>query len=345
MKIESENKSPQKKYAFWGGLAINGLCFYLIIRTINWEEFLTTLRATDWFFLGLGVFFFFLSLVMRALRWQSLLSPLQKVSVWDSFAYLMVGYLANLILPLRAGELFRLALLGYEKRIDVGATLATLVVEKLLDMVSLLVFIVALPLTMDIPSELKSGIFLIEIVAVLMLVILMVFSFQRRDLAWVESLIPGFVLDAAKFKALALLHSFIEGLAALQSWKQFLLVVFYSIVDWILAAISTYFFMLAAGLSLTWSAPLMVLVVTNLGTAVVSAPGGFGVVHLLTTVVLGASSVSKSIAFGFAVLWHETIVIVEMVIGFICLWGKGLSLGQFERQSVIGSTDTVSMSD
>ena len=76
-------------------------------------------------------------LAFRALRWQSLIAPIQPVPLRRLSAYMLVGYLANNVLPARLGELVRSHYLGDREGISRSATLGTVVVERVVDTVVL----------------------------------------------------------------------------------------------------------------------------------------------------------------------------------------------------------------
>lgn len=332
MTTNLQSRQLRKDIAFWAGLLITVLCFYFIFRNIDWQEFITTLSGINNFYLLLAVFTFILSWLIRSIRWQTLLEPLLKISLKDSFVYVMIGYLANLILPMRAGEIVRLVLFSREKKAAIGGTLASLVLEKIFDLVALFVFVVIVSVAAVLQPTWRNSILVLEGIAVTALIVLMIMAFQYGHLQWIERLIPRFVPASVKTKLLGLLAAFVEGLAALKNWQQLLLVMLQSIIVWSLVALSMHFFLLAAHIQLAWHAAIFVVVITNLGTAVISTPGGFGIIHFLTIVALGRYGVDESNAFGLAVLFHESIIITQMIVGFASLWTKGFSWRQLRYQ-------------
>jgi len=325
---------PKNKWLAWIGLGITFICFYFIARNIDWDEFINTLVGINRFYFSLALLIFMSGWVLRAMRWQTLLAPIGKIPLKECFVFVMIGYLANLILPLRTGEFIRLILFSREKKTPIGGTLATLVLEKLFDVTALLVFVFILSLVVILPPDWRRGILLVEGVAIVALVLMMVIAFQRGNLNWLERFIPHFVPPGIKSRLLNLLHTFVEGLAALKYWRALLWVVVQSIIIWGAVAVSLHFFLLATGIYLPWHAAIFVMVITNLGSAIILTPGGFGLIHFLTIVALNRYGVDESIAFGLAVVFHESVVIAQVVVGLISLWAKGFSWRQIRHQEI-----------
>jgi len=94
-------------------------------------------KTVDYVYIVPAVFIIMLSYFFRALRWRILISPMKQVDVGGLFSPLMVGYMAN-ILPARAGELVRAYLLGNKHGIPFSGAFASIIVERLFDIVAIL---------------------------------------------------------------------------------------------------------------------------------------------------------------------------------------------------------------
>ncbi len=144
------------KHKFWLGLACSAIFLFLAFRNVQWVELGAVLQSLDWSYLLVATVLYVLHLVVRGQRWQALLAPLGHLTVRDAFAYVNIGYMANNLLPLRAGEVIRAVLLGEKKGISKSAVLATVVVERLLDILSLAALTVIVMFAMPIPPLLKQ---------------------------------------------------------------------------------------------------------------------------------------------------------------------------------------------
>ena len=82
-----------------------------------------------------------LTYLLRALRWQFLLRPLGPTRLSQAFRTTVMGFAANTVLPLRAGEMVRPYLLARREGLSVPATITTIILERLLDLMTVLVFL------------------------------------------------------------------------------------------------------------------------------------------------------------------------------------------------------------
>lgn len=123
------------------GLTIASLAFYYSLRDVSFVELGGALKSVRYVFFLPAVFCFAMSFVFRALRWRYLIRSIKNVRTMRLFSPLMLGFMGNL-LPARAGEFIRAYLLGKNENISFSASLATIFVERLLDMFMVLLLLV-----------------------------------------------------------------------------------------------------------------------------------------------------------------------------------------------------------
>ena len=123
--------------AFAISLTFLGLVFW----SIDFDEFLDAFAEANYFWLIPAVIVYFLAFTLRAWRWQSLLKHLGEVSLGRSYFVATIGYAANNVLPLRLGEFVRAYLLRRNPGLDMTASLATIAVERILDGLTLLLWL------------------------------------------------------------------------------------------------------------------------------------------------------------------------------------------------------------
>ena len=119
------------------GVLISVACVYLVVRGVDLGKTADLLGSARPTWLALAVAAVAGDLVFRALRWQILMRPIHRVPLRRLSAYMLVGYLANNVLPARLGELVRSHYLGDREGISRSATLGTVVVERVVDTVVL----------------------------------------------------------------------------------------------------------------------------------------------------------------------------------------------------------------
>jgi glycosyltransferase 2 family protein len=118
------------------GVAVSLVALWLVLRSVDLQETADVLRTADWRWIGVLAVFLCIDLAVRTLRWQRLLAPIAHVPYRHTLGYLLVGYLANNILPARIGELVRSHYAGDREGISRSTTLGTIVVERVIDLVT-----------------------------------------------------------------------------------------------------------------------------------------------------------------------------------------------------------------
>ena len=143
-------------------LAVGILLLWFAFRNVDFQRLMADLKEADYSWLLLSVLFGFFAYVSRARRWVLLINPLGfHPSTKNSFYALMTGYLANIALP-RIGEITRCVALGKKEKIPVDQLIGTVVIERTIDFLSLLIIMIALIIT----SSDQIGLFLKESILV-----------------------------------------------------------------------------------------------------------------------------------------------------------------------------------
>jgi uncharacterized protein (TIRG00374 family) len=301
--------------------------FALALRGINVVALWAALRSANYLWLLPAVLITVALLVLKGWRWQLLFLPDSHPRFRPVFAALCAGYLASNVLPARMGELVRLVLLVSDEPVSAARTLSTIVVERLLDILSLLAIMLLLLPFVQLPAVMThaaQGLGILALVAALAMVVL---SFwKERLLRWARLLLkPIHFLDRPGVYA-ALGH-LIDGFAALRS-KLGLLLIAISLVGWVGVVLMAWSAAQAMHLQVPITAMVFAVIVTTLGMLVPSSPGYVGVFHYLVTVALAPFGVAKGLALSFALVWHGVNYLTLSASGVIALWLHGTSLGE-----------------
>jgi len=121
------------------GIALGAL--YYTLSNVSGKDLLASFQSVEWVYLIPSTLIIALTYVFRVYRWQVLLSPMQKVKKSQLFGPVMVGFMSN-ILPGRAGEFIRAYLLKQRTTISFSGAFATIVVERLFDLVMMLLMFI-----------------------------------------------------------------------------------------------------------------------------------------------------------------------------------------------------------
>jgi len=325
--------SSLAKPQLWLGIVISVIFVFLAFRNVQWVELVTALKGMQWSILFLAMVLCFFNLLIRGIRWQILLAPLGLFAVRDAFVYLNIGYMANNLLPFRLGEIIRAVLLGQKKAINTSAVLATIVLERLLDMLSLSALTLILMLAMPIAPLMKQtalvfgGMSFLGVAGLWWVAGHLSAAGMEKLQTSPESNYAAHLGRAKLTRALQIAISagrlFTKGLAAVRSPRQAAAAVTYSILAWGLAMGFTWLVLEACSLHLPWTATLMVVVMVNLGVAIPSAPGFVGVMHFLAVLALSPWAADEAAALGFSVIYHALPFLITVALGGAFLWKEG----------------------
>ena len=143
------------KLKFWFGLGISLICLYLVFRNIEVDKVFETMRSVNYLYLGeLAIILQLSTIWLRAERWKYLLAlPIKKLTFKHLLPATMIGFMANNILPARAGEFVRAYVIGKKERISSTASFATIIIERVCDMITMLSFLFLLIFVVKFPVQ------------------------------------------------------------------------------------------------------------------------------------------------------------------------------------------------
>ncbi len=144
-------KLDKKKIVFISGILISIICSWLFARKIEWAHLNEAFREANYIYIIPTIMVIFLSHYLRAVRWSTLIAPIKKVSILNLFSATMIGFMANSVLPARVGEIIRPVIIARRENIKVTTSFATVVMERIFDVLSVIVF--ASLLLFFLPSE------------------------------------------------------------------------------------------------------------------------------------------------------------------------------------------------
>ena len=271
-------------------------------------------RATPgWLTIVAG--FLLIDLVVRAARWRRLLAPVQDVSFGATFAYLLIGYLANNVLPARLGELVRSHYLGDREGMSRATALGTVVVERIVDVAVVVAIAAAAILVLSVRGIVASAVLIGVAIVGLLIVGLGIGVAAHR--------IPG----AARIAAYAdrwprvreLATRLQQGLAVAGDARTLSAALALSAVAWGATLLAFAAGGQAVGIELTIGQAGLLASGTALASAIPSGPASLGTFELAAVRIAGALGVAAEPAFALALLVHAAILVITSVGGVIAL--------------------------
>ncbi len=308
-------------YVFSAGLTV--LFLYLAFRGTDFRKLVQSMEDANYWWMLLMLVFLLLSHVLRALRWRYFLEPIKPgIGLRNLFSGVMIGYFFNNVLP-RAGEVARPYAIRKLEAVSTSAAFGTIVIERILDVVSFLLLVLLLPLLYSGPLT-ESFPWLIETevlvsVATGVLLFLLVLFTVRRD--WTTRVVR--VLTRVLPSGLALrversAHAFLDGFLFLKRPRRFVAITVLSVLIWFLYIVMMYAAFFAYGLQdqLDFRAAVIVQAISSIGV-VLPTPGGTGTYHAFTSQSLSKLfGVDATTALSYATVTHA--------VGFIGVTAIGL---------------------
>ena len=311
-------------------VVVSLLFLWLALRNFQYAEFQVAVRQMNpWFFLP-GVLVYFASMFLRALRWQRMLRPIKPMAFGNVFRYIILGYMANNLLPARLGEVIRAYVTGKREGVSRSASFASVVLERLFDGSTVVLILVVLLFFF---ARLDHGwlwytanISLAVFLGGLCFLFLLVYkrTLALRILQGLLRPLPCVVSD----KLLSIVRKFMTGLDLLRSPLDFLLSFGLSFVIWGVEALVYALFFQAFGLELPFAAALVTLVVVNLSAMIPSTPGLIGVFQFACVQSLGLYGVAAGKALAFSVALHATQIVPVTLLGVGITYALGLSFNE-----------------
>jgi len=261
-----------------------------------------------------------------AVRWRVLLPNRPDVPVRFVFCYLMIGYMVNAIIPVRLGDLVRAYLLGRRHGIAVSTTLSTVVVERLFDVLAIVVIGLLVSTVLDLPPLVKVGLRTFAFVGITGMSLMYGLSFWRQWTEWRAWLNA----DASRLRWLSgmllRLDYFCKALTVLHDGKRLAATSALTLAGWGVLSASLTMFPLSFGLKVPYLAGSLMMVATSLGASIPSAPGSTGVFHVLTVLALSVWRVPTEAAVAVGVLAHGVTITLHIILGVLCAWLAGIRL-------------------
>ncbi len=331
---ENSNKSITfkkiVKYLFL--LSIAGILLYFSFREVKWQDFMAGLKSCNFYWIGASMAIGVIGFIVRALRWQLLLQPLNgAITFREAYDGVAIAYLTNFAVP-RAGEFARCGVVARNRKVTFEGALGTVVVERALDMVCLLLWIVVLLLfkwnefggflgdELYMPLKEKFSTRLVWILAGFAVV-----AAAGLAVAWInrERLLKIKIVA----KVADIIKGLMQGLVSLFKMKHKWLFILYTLMIWLTYWLTSYTTIMAFPTvgHLNGADALFLMIVGGLGWAV-PVQGGLGAYHFIVSLALASVyGIAQTTGVVFATISHEAQALAMIICGVVSLVSISLS--------------------
>ena len=319
-------------------VALFGLTVVLVgvfLRNADLHRVWAVMRTANLALVAAGVVCVFLSYVLRAARWQVMLAPLGPTRFSVALRATTIGFAASFILPARAGEVLRPWLLARREGLDASAVFATIIVERMLDLVTVLTLLAVFLLAFDpglsaldpaVFATVRAGGLAAFVAAVVGLSVLFVFASRPAVLERAVAAATTWLPAKLRVTVTGMAAAFASGLAVVRDPSNLARALAWSFVLWPLIAFQTWIVSVALGVNVPPSGALLLIALLVVGVAV-PTPGAVGGFH--EAYRIGAMSffgADNDHAVSAAIVLHAVGFVPTLVVGAVLMAQEGLTL-------------------
>lgn len=309
------------------GIAISAALMVWLFWNVDVRAVAARLADTRWSWLSVSMALNLASLWARAVRWRYLFPP--RAQPTHLFNAVMIGYMGNNLLPLRAGEVLR-AYVVTRRGQRFWTTVTTLVVERALDGLAVGIVLAFVFFQIPTPREVAwaSEVF-VALVLAMLVVLVAIAAAPLPCRILIHSLMyrwPGI-----EVRVLGAFDTMSDGLQGMRRPSQLLPTAAWSLAIWTVIVLSVWTGFFAASLDLSLTAALCVIAFIGLGVSLPSSPGFVGVIQAATVLALSFFGVGKADALGFSLLLHASQFVPVTIWGLLLLVVEHVSLAEAGR--------------
>ena len=336
----------------WIGFTVGGAILALFFLTADLGRLHKALTDANYWFVAPAIGIYLVSVLFRTLRWQWLLRHLRPIGVVRLYSVVVVGYMANNLLPMRMGELVRSYYVGEREGISKTSALVTIFTERLLDALTLLLFIAAIALFVPVTGLAEAfkgshGVIWLLVGATLVVLFVSAFGALLLMAFWPSkagAMAASLIRPLPQGPEVRLRHMIdlvLDGLAALRRPRILLLLFLLSVPIWLLEAGLFFLIGLSFDLNVVYDsliemavAMVLVTAIANIGSSIPLAPGGLGLFEWVareTLVLLPLATVDVAVATAYVAVVHFSLLLPMILLGQLFLWTQHVSLRRLSR--------------
>ncbi len=327
----------RRNIGLWVGIPVSLVCLFLAFRGVNLGELKRILGSCSISWLILSIFLQAVQLLVKGWRWQYLLNPFERIRVTELTEIYTISLMVNDTLPGKLGEMAKAAITGNRYRVSVATVFSTIIIERFLDVVFIMLCLGYVLWRSIIPMQLGEislnkpilGVMLI----IMSVILLAIFSQNLSDsLIKLPSNKPTKGFAKVKYDLLKglvdLKRAFkpkVYGYNLLGAWIS-------TALGWLLIVLSTLcVFRAFDGLNLGLDAAFLVIVVTAFSMMIPSSPGYVGTYHWMAIETFKYLGVGESTAAALAVVMHASWFLLEVSLGIVFSFKLSLKFSELYK--------------
>jgi len=344
------------------GIVISAVALYFSFQNVPLNELVLYIGSIRYLWIIPSTALVLLAFILRAVRWQIILSSSGKIHFFNAFHPLMIGFMINCILPGRIGEVARPVILKKRESIPFSTGLATVAIERVFDIGFILVLFIIVLLTIDIDPDLSMsfgdyhlsrnalvgiGSGMVQLSVLLLAGILMVSFSKSRQ--WINRSINGipsiffFAKPSIKHHIahrfstplVGIIENFATGFSLITSLKNISICFGLTMLIWGISAYSYYLMAKGCpGISLSFLEITAVMIIICFFIALPSVPGFWGIWEAGGVFALSLFGIAAKDAAGYTLVNHVIQMFPVIIVGLISAIILGINILHVSKENM-----------
>ncbi len=310
---------------FFLGILISGVFIYFSIQGIEFLKISQGLKNARYIFLYPTIILIMCISFLRSLRFGILLSPIEKISQRRLFPITCIGFMAIALFPMRLGELVRPYLVSTKNQMPFSSAMATVFIERALDLLILLFMLALVMINSNLPSWVVKAGYSFLLTFLFLLFLIAAFYFKTETTVLFLSFFFNKFPQRFKVKIETLFKAFLEGFKIVGDKKKIMYTICLTVLIWVLLGIATYSSFLFYNIRVPLIGAFVVLLITTIGISLPTAPGFLGNFQYSCIFALSLFHVQKTEAFSFSLIYYFLVVVINILLGLFFLPFEKLS--------------------
>lgn len=316
----------------YAGIPLSILFLWLALRNVNFDHVAQAFANARVYFLVPMLTSLFCFYWLKAIRWRTILSPRHQIPISGLVPSMMAGAAGNNLLPAHLGEFVRVYFSANQHRIPKSTVLASLVVERLLDVLAILIiFSIAIFVGGYSFGMVAVGSALLFVVVLVACTCALIVLYTDQCVHFLRTTLTKPSL-ALRERIADQVINLANGLSALREKNLYLQAISNSLVQWLLMSFCIYCAFLALNIDVSFLLAIIVLGLLVVGLALPTVPGFFGTMEYCFVLGLTTAGIDPSVALSAAIFYHIPAWVTVTITGLVLAHLNRFSFSQAKSE-------------
>jgi uncharacterized protein (TIRG00374 family) len=312
-------------------IAVSAVFLGFAVRGVHWGEALAAVRGANYLWVLLMLPLAVWTLYIRAQRWRVFLQAVGVPPMRPLVSATNIGFLANMVLPLRIGEVIRPVLLARRGNLPLSGVLASVLLERIFDMFTILLLFGVSASLVSVSDQVRQWGWMLSGLAVAVAAVIVLIRLQERLALRIARAVADLLPAKVGEPAFGFAQGFVKALEMLDSPVAYLRAFGWSLYLWMAIALVYVFGFYAFHLDVpALRGALVMVTLVAIAVSVPSAPGFIGSFQLGCVLGLRIFGVAESPALAFSLIVHLTQFVGVIGAGLYSMWTESISLSEVE---------------